>query len=108
MPKVFHLSKINLNMTIKPIQTGLPLRIFDIMGCGGFVMTNYQSEIEDLFEIGTDLETYASLDELIEKCDFYLKHDDIRTKIAQTGYNKVLNHHTYQHRITEMLKMVVG
>ena len=51
MPKIFNLSKINLNMTIKPIQTGLPLRVFDIMGCGGFCMTNFQSEIPEMFEM---------------------------------------------------------
>lgn len=104
MPKVFHLSKINLNMTSKSIQTGLPLRIFDIMGCGGFLMTNYQSEIPDYFEIGTDLETYDSMEELIDKCAFYLEHDDIRRTIAQNGYQKVKAHHTYPHRIAAMLR----
>lgn len=108
MPKIFHLSKINLNMTIKPIQTGLPLRIFDIMGCGGFLMTNYQAELADLFEIGVDLEAYGSMEELVEKCAFYLEHEDVRAKIARTGYEKVLKYHTYQNRIMEMLKKVVG
>ena len=60
MPKVFHLSKINLNMTIKPIQAGLPLRVFDILGCGGFLMTNYQEELPEYFDIGVDLEAYSS------------------------------------------------
>lgn len=105
MPKIFNLSKINLNMTIKPIQTGLPLRIFDIMGCEGFVMTNYQAELTDFFEIGTDLEAYTSLDELIEKCTFYLEHDAIRKKIAQNGYEKMLKYHTYQHRIIKMIEL---
>ena len=108
MPKIFHLSKINLNMTIKPIQTGLPLRIFDIMGCGGFLMTNYQAELTDLFEIGTDLEAYDSMEELVEKCAFYLEHEDVRAMIARTGYEQMQKYHTYQHRITEMIKMVVG
>ena len=103
MPKIFHLSKINLNMTIKPIQTGLPLRIFDIMGCGGFLMTNYQAELTEHFTIGTDLDAYSSMDELIDKCAFYLEHDDIRKTIAQNGYEKIRKHHTYQHRIIEML-----
>lgn len=107
MPKVFTLSKINLNMTIKPIQTGLPLRIFDILGCGGFLMTNYQEELNDHFVIGTDLEAYSSLDELIDKCNFYLTHDDIRKTIAQNGYNKVQKNHTYQQRITEMLRLIL-
>ena len=104
MPKAFHLSKINLNMTVKSIQTGLPLRIFDIMGCGGFLMTNYQTELTDYFEIGKDLEAYSSMDELIDKCAFYLEHEDLRKEIALNGYEKVKQHHTYPHRIAEMLR----
>ena len=107
MPKVFHLSKINLNMTIKPIQTGLPLRIFDIMGCGGFCMTNYQAEIPELFEIGMDLEAYSSLEELVNKCSYYLTHEDERRQIALNGYRKVKEYHGYVNRMVEMVKTVV-
>lgn len=108
MPKVFHLSKINLNMTLKSIQSGLPLRIFDIMGCGGFLMTNYQTELTDYFEIGKDLETYSSMEELVDKCAFYFEHEDIRKEIALNGYEKMKQHHTYPHRIAEMLRNVTS
>ncbi len=104
MPKAFHLSKINLNITIKPIQTGLPLRIFDILGCGGFLMTNYQQELSELFTVGEDMECYSSLEELIEKCDFYLKHENERRKIAESGYEKVRKYHTYTNRIVSILR----
>ena len=107
MPKIFHLSKINLNMTIKPIQTGLPLRIFDIMGCGGFCMTNYQTEIPEMFEIGVDLEAYGSLEELVDKCSYYLTHEDERRQIALNGYWKVKEYHGYLNRMVEMVKKVV-
>lgn len=107
MPKIFHLSKINLNMTIKPIQTGLPLRIFDIMGCGGFCMTNYQAEIPNLFEIGVDLESYGSMEELIDKCSYYLIHEEERRQIALNGYRKVKEYHGYLNRMVEMVKKVV-
>ena len=107
MPKVFNLSKINLNMTIRSIETGLPLRCFDIMGCGGFLMTNYQDELADMFEIGVDLECYSSVDELIDKCNYYLKNEDVRKKIAQNGCDKVAAEHTYYHRLMEMLRKVV-
>ena len=108
MPKAFHLSKINLNMTLKSIQSGLPLRIFDIMGCGGFLMTNYQTELTDYFEIGRDLETYSSMDELVDKCAFYLEHDDIRREIARNGYEKIKQQHTYPHRMAEMLRNITS
>lgn len=108
MPKIFHLSKINLNMTIKPIQTGLPLRIFDILGCGGFLMTNYQAELPEYFEIGVDLEAYSSMEELTDKCDYYLKHEDERKQIALNGYRKVCEQHTYPHRMKAMLETLLS
>lgn len=106
MPKVFHLSKINLNMTIKPIQEGLPLRIFDILGCGGFCMTNYQAELPEYFQIGVDLEAYSSMEELVDKCAYYLEHEDERKRIALNGYRKVCESHTYFHRMKDMITLI--
>ena len=40
MPLVFSNSKINLNITAKSIRSALPLRIFDILACGGFCLTS--------------------------------------------------------------------
>ncbi len=108
MPKIFNLSKINLNFTIKPIQTGLPLRIWDILGCGGFLLTNYQQEIPEYFEIGKDLETFGSSDELLEKARYYLEHEDERKEIAKNGYEKVKESHTWTHRISTMIETVFG
>ncbi len=106
MPKIFNLSKINLNITMRPIETGLPLRCFDILGCGGFLMTNYQPEIEELFVVGEDLEIYSCHDELIDKCSYYLTHDDERSAIARNGYEKVKAAHTHMHRLQQMLKTI--
>lgn len=107
MPKIFHLCKINLNMTIKPIQTGLPLRIFDILGCGGFLMTNYQEELPEYFDIGVDLEAYSSMEELVDKCAYYLEHEDKRRQIALNGYHKVCENYTYTHRLKEMIGAIL-
>ncbi len=104
MPKVFNLSKINLNITMRPIEKGLPLRCFDILGCGGFLMTNYQEEVEDMFVIGEDLECYSSIEELIDKCDYYLTHEEERAVVARRGYERVKASHTHIHRMNEMLK----
>ena len=106
MPKVFNLSRINLNMTMRPIEKGLPLRCFDILGCGGFLMTNYQEELNDMFVIGQDLEAYSSLDELIDKCDYYLSHEDERAAIARNGYEKVKAYHTHFHRLRDTLSLL--
>lgn len=106
MPKVFHASKINLNMTMRPIETGLSLRIWDILGCGGFLLTNYQAEIPEYFEIGKDLETYESMEELEQKIQYYLEHEDARMEIAINGCEKVAQFHTYEQRLTEMIRIL--
>lgn len=98
MPLIFHYSKINLNITCKSIRSGISQRIWDILGCGGFCLTNYQTEIPEHFVIGEDLDTYGSLDELLDKTNYYLSHEEIRTKIAQNGYQKVKQFHTYGDR----------
>ncbi|MCH5249698.1 MAG: glycosyltransferase [Lachnospiraceae bacterium] len=107
MPKIFHASKINLNMTMRPIETGLSLRVWDVLGCGGFLISNYQSEIPEYFEIGKDLEVYESTQDLINKIDYYLHHDAERIEIAINGYEKVARYHTYEVRLAEMLKVIL-
>lgn len=106
MPKIFNLSKINLNITIRPIQTGISLRIWDILGCGGFLLSNYQPELPEYFEIGKELDCYENMAELKQKINFYLSHDDIRKEIAQNGYEKVKAMHTYEVRIASILKTI--
>ncbi len=106
MPQTFHFSKINLNFTIKSIQTGLPMRIWDILGCGGFLLTNFQHEIPQYFEIGTDLDTFGSTEELLEKTGYYLTHEEERAAIAQNGYEKVKKFHTVEMRIRKILDIV--
>ena len=106
MPKIFHLSKINLNFTSKPIRSGLPLRIWDIMSAGGFVLTNFQTEIPEYFEIGKEIEIFSSKEELIDKISFYLVHDEERKKIAGNGYERAKREYSLDVRIEQMLSRI--
>ncbi len=106
MPKIFRLSKINLNFTSKPIRTGIPLRLWDILGAGGFALTNYQSEIPEYFEVGKDLDTFASEEELVEKIRYYLGHEEERAKIARSGYQKAKENYSLELRVGQILQTV--
>ena len=108
MPIVFRNSAINLNITLKTIKTGIPLRVFDVLGCGGFLISNYQEELEELFVDGKDLVLYHSQEELVEKVDWYLKHDTERKKIAVSGYNTVRERHTALDRLEELFRIYQG
>lgn len=106
MPKVFHASKINLNFTIPNIKSGIPLRIWDVLGSGGFLLTNYQAEIPLFFEEGKDLVCFDGIDDLREKTGYYLTHEEERRAIAEHGYRKVKGTHNYIERIRAMLAQI--
>lgn len=103
MPIIFHKSKININTTSKPIRTGLPLRIFDILSCGGFCLSNYQEEIAELFVPGEEIVMYESLDEMRELAAYYLDHDSERQRIAEAGFEKVKACYTYETVMQKLL-----
>lgn len=104
MPQIIKCSKINLNMTNRPIKTGLPLRIFDLMGAGGFVISNYQAEIPEHFVPGEDIVLYDSIPDLLDKIAYYLAHDDERIQIATNGHEKIKQAHTYDMRLVTMFE----
>ena len=106
MPKVFRASKINLNFTIPNIKSGLPLRVWDILGSGGFLMTNYQAELPLYLEEGKDYVCFESEQELVEKCGYYLALEEERREIAENGYRKVKSAHTYVQRMEEMFRVL--
>lgn len=108
MPKVFRMSKINLNFTIPNIKSGIPLRIWDVLGCGGFLLTNYQAEIPYYFKEGEDLVCFDGLEDLCEKVGYYLEHEEERKRIAWNGYCKVREKHSYIERIRTILDTVAG
>lgn len=108
MPIIFHYSKINLNITSKSIRSGLPLRIFDILGCGGFCLTNYQEELPDYFQSGKDLVYYTSEEDLLDKTEYYMTHEKERVEIAHNGYETVKQYHNYPERLLEMLSLAYG
>lgn len=105
MPLVFSGSRINLNITLRSIHSGIPLRVLDIMACGGFVLTNWQPEIAEHFRDGEEIAIYSSLEECMEKVGYYLAHEEERKKIAQAGHRKVKEKFSYQAGLMKLFEI---
>lgn len=105
MPKIFACSRINLNPSLRIIQTGIPLRAFDIMGAGGFLLSNRQEELLELFQDEEEVVVYEGVEDAVDKIAFYLQHEDIRRKIAENGKVKTLSEHSLQGRMKEMFRV---
>lgn len=99
-------SKINLNISLHCIESGANQRIFDIMAAGGFVLSNYQSELEELFIPGEEIVLFHNEEELTKLVEYYLAHDEEREHIARNGQRKVMQCYTYDVLLKRVLELV--
>lgn len=106
MPLVFMASALNLNCTIRSIQSGIPLRCLDIMGARGLLISNYQPELAEYFEEGEEWICFRDREELVDKTGFYLQRESLRKQIACRGYQKVKAEFTYQEALRKMFQVV--
>ena len=103
MPLVFNRSRINLNITLRSIHSGIPLRVMDILGCGGFVLSNYQPELAEFFKEDEEIVLFRSLEECLDKIDYYLSHEDKRAQIARAGFDAVKKNFDYKTGLSKLL-----
>ncbi len=108
LPLIFKNSKINLNISLRSIQSGIPLRCMDIMGAGGFLLTNFQADFLDYFVPEEDFIYYESEEDCISKIEYYLSHETKRRQIAANALGKMEESHTFVHRAMEILDIVGG
>ncbi len=104
MPKSFKQSKINLNISLRTIITGIPQRCLDIMAAGGFLLSNYQVELAELVPDDACV-MYESIGDAYEKADYYLTHDTERQKIAAKGREAMINSFTYTDRLRKIFEI---
>mgnify|MGYP001514503772 CR=1 FL=1 len=104
MPKAFKCSKVNLNISLKTIRTGIPLRILDILASGGFVISNFQEELAEYFRLGEEIITYGDLEELYYLVNYYLQHEEERKEIADRGLQRVKEDFRFEERMKVILE----
>jgi spore maturation protein CgeB len=104
LPRIYAASTINLDIGRIYQSDIVTMRIFDICACGGFVLAERSKELARLFELGVELESYATFDELREKVAYYLAHPEEARHVAQRGREAVLERHRIDQRVAHMLR----
>lgn len=105
---IYRNSKIALNFITKlnPCDLQMSDRIYKALGCGCFCLTQPIPGLDQLFQDGKHLVVFDGYNDLIEKIDYYLEHEDEREKIALEGQKEVLKKHTINVRVREYLKEI--
>lgn len=73
------------------------MRLFEATGVGAFLLTDYKPNIAEYFEPGSEVETFRSPGEMLEKIEYYLDRPEERRAIAEAGQRKTLAKFTRMH-----------
>lgn len=102
--RIYNRSQVNLNFHARQSVHGANMRVFEVLGAGGFLLTDWKSDLAADFEEGTHLATYRTPEEAVERAAYYLEHEDERLDIRNRASSPICNH-TYRHRLRTLLDM---
>lgn len=104
---LYNNSKICLNIhlgTYPGMHTGPNPRTFELLGCRAFEIIDEGHIDKTLLKSERDLVEFKTVDDLVEKIDFYLKNETLRNKIANQGYLTVKENYELLNLIKQIAK----
>jgi Uncharacterized protein conserved in bacteria len=81
-------------------------RTYDVSACATLQLTDVREDLFSQYRPGYEIETYSSAQELVEKIDYYLSHEEERLRIAIRGLYRTLRDHTMTTRIATLLNLL--
>lgn len=106
IPNLFAQSRIVLGVgTIRtcPDFYALKMRDFDAPMSGTLYLTHHNPDLEALYDIGKEIETYSHVDECIDKVHYYMKNPTAAQSVGQAGRQRAERDHTWRKRFEQVL-----
>jgi hypothetical protein len=81
-------------------------RTFELPACHGFMLHIDNPEVRTLFDVGTEIDVFASADQLIERIGHYLPRPDEREAMARAAFARAVPAYSYHARAAEIIALV--
>ena len=107
LPGFYRNCEINFNVTSIQMPHTVNQRAFDCPAAGGFLLTDAQSDLAELFDAERETATYATTEECVDKFRWYRAHPEARVAIVQAAQRRILAEHTYAHRLRSIARLVM-
>jgi spore maturation protein CgeB len=82
------------------------MRLYEATGVGTCLITDWKQNLSNIFELDKEILTFQSVEELNDKVNYFLEHEDKRAKIAINGQKRVLKENTYYYRMKQLLRLI--
>ena len=104
LPDFYPMSDVNFNCTSQQMKGAVNQRVFDVPCCGGFLLTDYRRQMEELFEPETEIIYYRTVEEIPGLLDACLGDPALRARVSAAARRRVLAEHTYDHRMVSLME----
>jgi spore maturation protein CgeB len=72
-------------------------------------LTGHTDEIAEFYQLGKEVDTYKTEEELIDKTRFYLSHEEGADQLRAAGFARARRDHTWRRRFEELFsKLTMG
>ena len=82
------------------------MRLYQGTGMGSLLITDSKDNLSDIFQVGKEVVDYSSVDECVEKIDYYYNHEEERESIAKNGQKRCIEDHSWYNRMEELNQIV--
>lgn len=109
MVRMYSKSKINLGFggVVGHKDTYcLKGRDFEITMSGGLYLTEYNRELEQFYNLGTDIVTYTGFEDLVSKIQDLLSNPEKAEAIRKSGYQRARREHTWEMRFDRIFRLM--
>ncbi|MCJ2163121.1 MULTISPECIES: DUF3880 domain-containing protein [unclassified Pseudodesulfovibrio] len=106
LPRFYPMSTINFNCTSRQMKGAVNQRVFDVPACGGFLLTDYREQMEDLFDLETEAAVYRQAEEIPSLVEKFLNNQKQRVAIRTAARNRILAGHTYEIRMARLIDIM--
>lgn len=106
LTKIYSAARVQIDIGRIYQSDIITMRVFDVLACGGFLLAEHSEALEACFEVGVELESWRSPEELEQKVAYYLENPNERERIARRGLAAVRDRHRMRQRVHRILKSV--
>jgi spore maturation protein CgeB len=111
IPRIFQSSRISLNFS-DAYKANTPRQIkartFEVPGAGGLLLTESAPGLERFYELGSEIVSCRSVDEMVMQIRRLEGNSQGRDAIAWAGNIRTRAEHTYDHRLTGVIELALA